>query len=261
MEPTKSVPELKASISQHAKQIQNKVSATSKDLSTLTKSFFQKDSDMTNAFKDNTAQDLKNVQATYAKKEEKVMNYLHPGGSTDQTAKEYERILQDNISKLKQIALADFNSCQENSKNLTEETKAKIHEFIITTFQGNARSDFTETASRIFKNVNQKVKDDMLNKNSKMEYSTASAVPDMSNVFVNPMAKSPEQLEAENVLREIFEREIVEFNEQIKKDFEQLQLQLGQEVNTVMDTVCKNVQFAQVTFLIFNFTYMIVAVF
>lgn len=247
MEPTKSVPELKASISQHAQQIQNTVSTTSKDLSALTKNFFQRDSAMVNAFKDNTAQDVKNVQANYAKKEEKVMNYLQPGGSSDPAAKEYEKILQDNVSKLKQIAVADFNSCQENTKNLTEETKIKIHEFIITTFKGNARSDFTETASRIFKNVNQKVKDDMINKNSKMEYSTASVVPDVSNMFVNPMTKSPEELEAEKVLQEIFEREIVEFNEQIKKDFEELQLQLSQEVNTVMDKVCESVQFTQVT--------------
>lgn len=245
MEPTKSVPELKASISEHAQQIQNKVSTTSKDLGTLTKSFFEKDSAMVNAFKNNTAQDVKDVQAGYAKKEEKVTNYLHPGGSTEQAAKEYERILQDNVTKLKQIAIADFKSCQQNTKNLTEETKANIHDFITSTFKGNTNSDFMETTSRIFKNVNQKVKEDMLNKNSKMEY---SVVPDVSNMFVNPLTKSPEELEAEKVLREVFEREIIEFNEQIKKDFEQLQLQLGQEVNTVMDKVCESVQFAQVTF-------------
>jgi len=72
-------------------------------------------------------------------------------------------------------------------------------------------------------------------------------VHDVSNMCVNPMTKSPEELEAEKVLQEIFEREIVEFNEQIKKDFEELQLQLSQEVNTVMDKVCESVQFTQVT--------------
>ncbi|ERL85971.1 hypothetical protein D910_03385 [Dendroctonus ponderosae] len=224
-ESRKSISDIKQSVSEYVQEVQQTVSNATKDL-------IEKDAALVSSWKAQIIQKPTTDQSTGI-------------------ANEYEMILQENIDKLKTIAKQDFKTSYANTQELIEETKQKLHNLIAQTFKhDDSKEDFTETTNAIFANVNKKIRTDLVAKSTRAERSRNSLSPDIGQVFVNPINKPPEEIEAEHLLQQLFEKELLEFNEQIRSDFNQINLNMAKLVDQTKQTFDENIQTVAATGLL-----------
>lgn len=237
----KSFSDVNQSVSEHVQEVGQTVSNGIKDL-------MQKNSNLALSWKEQTVQELKIVQDNYTKKEKNILQHFQPAADKvhDQSANvanEYETILQENIDKLKSIAKQDFKTSYANTQELVEETKHKLHNLIAQTFKHDeSKEHFAKTTNAIFASVNQKIRTDLMAKSTKAERSYNSLSPNIGQVFVNPINKPPEEIEAEHLLQQLFEKELLEFNEQIRNDFNEINLNMAKLVGQTKQTFDENIQ-------------------
>ncbi|XP_050309494.1 uncharacterized protein LOC126745601 [Anthonomus grandis grandis] len=239
---TKSVEEVKSAISDHFLEANATASSQAKKIDTVTKNIKRDHEHLVDVVKKAPANNVKQVQKNYMEKGSEMFDFLAGATGSRRTSVDDDNndTVDVNLRHLKDIVQTDLKNSKEESKQLVDTTKAKLNNFIGNLFKDHSsKGNFSTTAAVLFENFNKKLKDDLIEKSLNAQRTRSSLSPDLATIFYDPRVKSQEEIEAERLLQEYFEEEILAFSEQSKNSFQNTNEKIQKDISETMEKIKK----------------------
>ncbi|KAF7286102.1 hypothetical protein GWI33_007750 [Rhynchophorus ferrugineus] len=209
------------------------------DLGNLTNDIVDEKASLFSNYQERATQGLGNIQTNFFNKEGRLRDAINSTQleETHQAVVEYENILRNTMYKLRQIAEEDFRKTNEKSKILMEDAKHNIKKVVEHCLRDQeSRQEFSETAEEILVDVRKKVQEDFYVRTKTYNEKSNQISQRHSNIFVLHSVKPAEEVEAEKLLQQYFEAQLLDYVEQFKNNFKEIQDTINSEVN---NTTCK----------------------